>query len=130
ISFTLTATSLTGSQGMGTDTYSGFEGASLTGGDVNDVITASAVISTTFGVTLVGGLGDDKLTGGSGNDNLQGEDGNDTLVGGAGNDTIDGGNDDDTVTGGLGIDSLSGGSETLGDVLVETGSGVFGLTTS
>ena len=123
---TLTATALTGV--LGSDTYSLFESASLTGGGGDDVINASGVTSTTFGVTLVGLGGNDTLTGGNGADNIQGGDGNDSLVGGSGNDTIDGGNNDDLITGGLGADSLTGGSGN--DILVETGSGVFGLSNS
>ena len=123
---TLTTTGLSGA--LGADTYSTFEKAILTGGGSGNVLNASGVSTSTFGVTLVGLGGNDTLTGGAGPDNLQGGDGNDLLNGGAGNDTIDGGNDDDSITGGLGADSLTGGSGT--DVLVETGAGIFGLTAS
>ena len=123
---TLTATGLSGA--LGTDTYSTFEKAILTGGASGNVLNASGVSSATFGVTLVGLGGNDTLTGGAGPDNLQGGDDNDVIVGGAGNDTIDGGNNDDSITGGLGADSTQGGSGN--DRLIETGSGIFGLTNS
>ena len=123
---TLTATGLSGA--LGTDTYSTFEKAILTGGASGNVLNASGVSSATFGVTLVGLGGNDTLTGGAGPDNLQGGDNNDVIVGGSGNDTIDGGNNEDTITGGLGADSTQGGSGT--DILVETGTGIFGLTGS
>src|SRR5262249_51671890 len=86
VNFTLTNTSLVG---LGTDTLSGIEQASLTGGSGNNTLNASAF--TAGPVTLDGGTGNDSLVGGSGNDSLLGGDGADTLKGGAGNDTISGG---------------------------------------
>ena len=56
-------------------------GQSLTGNDLNNVVT--------------GGAGTDSLYGGLGNDTLHGGDGNDTIFGGAGNDLLDGGEGDD-----------------------------------
>ena len=67
------------------DTLSGFEAASLTGGNGNDNINASAV---TFAVTLQGGGGNDVLVSGAGNDNLDGQSGDDTLSGGDGDDIV------------------------------------------
>jgi acrosin len=76
---TLTAGGISGA--LGTDTYSGFEGASLTGGTGNDSLDAS---SASVSVTLTGGAGNDTLKGGSGSDVLFGGAGTDSLVGGGG----------------------------------------------
>ena len=67
--------------GIGTDTYSNFEG----------------VIGSAFG---------DTINGSSGNDILRGGGGNDVIDGGAGNDIITGGTGADTLTGGLGNDTF------------------------
>ena len=71
-----------------TDTQSGFEGASLTGGTGNDNLDASAVTSTSFSVTLTGGAGNDVLKGGNGNDVLFGGVGTDALTGGGNTDSV------------------------------------------
>ncbi|MBC7815710.1 MAG: hypothetical protein IAG10_02295 [Planctomycetaceae bacterium] len=118
VSFTLKNTQLTGN---GTDTLTGVELASLTGGSSGNKLDASLF---TGNVTLIGGDGNDTLIGGSGNDSLQGDlgndslkgrdgndllhGGNDTLVSGTDNDTINGGNGDDMLLGGIGNDALSG----------------------
>lgn len=93
--FTLTDTQLTG---LGTDTLSGIERASLTGGAGNDTLDARAF--TRGAVTLDGGAGDDVLIGplmaGTWHpvawdfyaNRFIGGDGNDTLTGGAGIDAI------------------------------------------
>ncbi|WP_158219891.1 calcium-binding protein [Ideonella sp. A 288] len=47
----------------------------------------------TFGDTLIGNAGANRLDGLGGNDSLSGGDGNDTLIAGTGNDTLDGGFD-------------------------------------
>lgn len=78
--------SLTNSQLLvGGDVFalSGFEVASLTGGDSANTIDASAF---TGSVSLDGGAGNDTLIGDSGNDSLEGGAGNDTLIGGPGDD--------------------------------------------
>lgn len=81
---------------------SGAKVNTVTGGNVNDILTASA-----RGATLDGGFGNDKLIGGKGADILNGGyNGNDTLTGGAGNDVIDGGAGIDLLTGGKGRDSF------------------------
>jgi len=81
--FILTNTTLTG---LGTDTLSGVEQVSLTGGSGNNNLNASAF---TLGIVILsGGDGNDTLTGGSGNDSLTGGKGNDTLTGGSGNDSF------------------------------------------
>lgn len=117
---TLTSTTLTG---LGSDSHSGFEGASLVAGSGNDVITATA-----FGgsATLDGSDGDDTLTGGGGNDLLLGGAGFDSMNGGAGNDTLDGGDDDDTFIGGAGNDQFLGGNGD--DLLNESGNVNLTLT--
>jgi len=66
--------------GLGTDTYSGFEG----------------VIGTAFADTLTGLAVADELRGGAGNDTINGLAGDDRIVGGAGADTLTGGADNDT----------------------------------
>lgn len=102
---TVTATTMTG---LGTDSYSGFERVSLTGGAGADTINGS---TATTPLILVGGAG------------------NDVLIGGTGNDTINGGDDSDLITGGLGNDALLGGEGgTDVDVFLGTGSGTITLT--
>lgn len=66
--------------GLGTDTYTGFEG----------------VIGTAFADTLTGSAAADELRGGAGNDTISGLAGDDRIVGGAGSDTLTGGADNDT----------------------------------
>jgi Ca2+-binding RTX toxin-like protein len=93
VNFTLSAASLTSSQGSAV-TLSGVEEAELTGGGGNNTINASGFSGST---TLSGGGGDDTLSGGSGID---------SILGGAGADTINsltGGND--RINGGVGNDT-------------------------
>ncbi len=66
--------------GLGTDTYTSFEG----------------VIGTAFADTLNGLSAADELRGGAGNDTINGQAGDDRIVGGAGSDTLTGGADNDT----------------------------------
>jgi VCBS repeat-containing protein len=66
--------------GLGSDTYSNFEG----------------VIGTNFADTLIGSIGNDVLKGGDGNDTINGGAGNDILVGGSGADIMAGGIGSDT----------------------------------
>ena len=66
-----------------TDTLSGIEQVSLTGGAHGNRLDASA---WTLPVTLDGGAGNDQLLGGAGGDTLVGGAGDDTLAGGAGDD--------------------------------------------
>ena len=72
-----------------------------------------------MGASLVGGNGNDVLTGGTQTDVLEGRDGNDTINGGAGNDHILPGYGSDQVDGGAGNDymeqqTLSGEADVLG----------------
>ncbi len=128
--FVLTSTQLTG---LGTDSLSGVEQVSLTGGAGNNQFDLHL-----FGgrATVVGGGGDDyfvgtlqqdvfdggpgndtafgsagtdSLSGGDGNDQLFGQGGKDTVAGGDGNDWIKGGSSHDSLLGGNGDDTLLGG---------------------
>ncbi|NJN88766.1 MAG: calcium-binding protein, partial [Leptolyngbyaceae cyanobacterium SL_7_1] len=102
VNFTLTNTSLTG---VGTDTLSGIERATLTGGSGNNSINAEDFSGT---VTLFGRGGNDTLAGGRAADRLYGEAGRDTLSGRDGNDFLSGGADNDSLSGGDGNDSMHG----------------------
>lgn len=55
--------------------------------------------------TLVGGVGNDRLSGGPGDDTLVGRGGDDALYGGPGNDTLVGARGEDTCVGGPGDDT-------------------------
>ena len=79
--------------GIGTDTYSNFEG----------------VIGSAFADTINGSTGNDFLRGRGGNDVINGGDGNDTITGGLGADTLTGGNGADIfVFDGLnGVDTIT-----------------------
>jgi Ca2+-binding RTX toxin-like protein len=93
--------------GLGTDAFSGFEGALLEAGPGDNVIDASAyragavsllglegddlLQGGALGDLLDGGIGDDRLDAGRGNDSLLGDIGDDALDGGPGTDTGDGG---------------------------------------
>jgi Ca2+-binding RTX toxin-like protein len=83
----------------------------------NDTINASKLAAGVVGLTLDGGLGNDKITGSLGSDVILGGDGNDTVAGGAGDDVafLGAGNDlfqwnpgdgNDTVEGQDGFDTL------------------------
>ena len=76
--------------GLGTDTYSNFEG----------------VIGTAFADTLTGSSGNDIIRGGGGNDTLNGAGGNDVLTGGAGADTLTGGAGNDTFVFGVPLNNV------------------------
>ena len=149
VNFTLTNTTLTG---LGTDTLTSIESATLTGGVGNNTINASAF--SLGSVILDGGTGDDNLTGGSGNDSLLGGDGNDSLRGGLGNDSLNGGLGTDrvselgnvnftltnstltglgidtlnsietaTLTGGVGNNTINASTFSLGSVTIDGGAG-------
>ncbi|HST38244.1 MAG TPA: calcium-binding protein [Conexibacter sp.] len=64
-----------------------------------------------FGMTLLGGEGDDDVYGGQGDDQLDGGPGNDLVDGNDGNDVVLGGEGDDTVSGGrrMSTDLVDGG---------------------
>ena len=80
ITFTLNATPTFAAPGLGTDTYSNFEG----------------VIGTNFTDNITGTIGADQLRGAGGNDTLSGLAGDDRIVGGTGADIMTGGADNDT----------------------------------
>ena len=63
-----------------------------------------------FDDVLGGGAGNDTLLGGLGNDRLSGSSGNDNLIGGDGNDSMSGSTGSDYLEGDAGADSLNGGS--------------------
>ena len=77
VDMTLHASSLTGSSGFGTDSFSNIEFASLTGGPSANVLDASEFAGSVTERGLAG---------------------NDTLIGGAGNDLLDGGDDTDLTS--------------------------------
>lgn len=97
---------------------SGIEELTLDGLAGDDVLTLSR---TTLGtrVTMLGGIGDDRLIGSSGSEVLSGGDDDDTITGNGGNDLILGGSGNDTLTGrgvlvgGLGSDILRGAGSIL-----------------
>ncbi len=60
-----------------------------------------------FGVTIIGGSGNDTITGGNGNDRLTGGTGSDAITGNGGNDSLDGGTGADALDGGAGNDDLT-----------------------
>ena len=122
VDLTLTNTSLIG---LGSDTLTGIERASLTGGGGSNTLDATGF--TNGSVTLDGDAGDDRLFGSDNDDVLQGGSGQDKLVGGGGNDQLDGGQGLDTVTGGLGNDAIA--SDGF-DLLLEAGDVNFTLTNS
>lgn len=119
--------------GNGNDSHSGFESASLTGGNGGNEMDASdfsgnvtlsggggndTLIGSDFNDLLLGlaghdsidgGDGDDLIKGGDGDDSVQGGDGNDLINGGTGNDNLDGGAGNDGVSGHKGDDSVVGG---------------------
>ena len=84
--FTLTNNSLS-SPAFGNDQLAGIDEASLTGGNGNNTLDASAFSNGP--VTLDGGPGNDSLIGGAGNDVLIGGPGNNTIAGGGGTDTLE-----------------------------------------
>jgi large repetitive protein len=91
--------------GIGTDTYSNFEG----------------VIGSAFADTINGSTGNDFLRGRGGNDVINGGDGNDTITGGLGADTLTGGNgSDDFVFDGLnGVDTITDFNGSADRILLE-----------
>ncbi|HEX5340940.1 MAG TPA: calcium-binding protein, partial [Duganella sp.] len=94
----------------------------LTGGYLNDTLTALAGANT-----LAGAGGDDLLQAGSGDasgngDALSGGYGNDTLVGGVGRDSLEGNSGSNLLQGGDGNDTLVSSGDSLNDTL-EGGAG-------
>jgi Ca2+-binding RTX toxin-like protein len=91
--FTLTESSLTG---IGTDTLTSIQQATLIGGPSANNITAASF------------SGDVILQGLDGNDTLRGAKGHSILIGGAGNDTLNSGSGGGILIGGTGTDRLVG----------------------
>ena len=79
--------------------------------------------SSTTGITLIGGAGDDSVQGTSGNDYLDGGiSGGDLIYGYGGNDIISGGPGEDLLNGGSGDDVINAGTSQAGDI-ADGGSG-------
>ena len=78
----------------------------------NDIITVHGASdpTSTAGVVIHGGGGNDQIIGGPGDDTLSGGPGRDYIDGGSGDDTLLGGRGKDTIYGGLGHDEVSGGA--------------------
>jgi Ca2+-binding RTX toxin-like protein len=91
-----------------TTTHTNIDEFILTGGDLSNVIDASAYSGS---VIASGGAGNDTIRGSGGNDVLSGDAGNDVLIGNDGNDTATGGDGNDSIDGGDGNDNLSGNGE-------------------
>ena len=77
--------------------------------------------TSTNGVTINGGAGDQTLTGGANDDTIDGGAGSDILVGNAGNDVLIGGIGNDTLTGGAGADTYIVEADTDTITLLENG---------
>jgi Ca2+-binding RTX toxin-like protein len=74
--------------------------------------------------SIVGGLGDDKLSGGSANDTIEGGGGDDYCFGGKGADSITGGLGYDLLMGGAGSDVITPFSDGLGQDTISGGKGI------
>jgi uncharacterized secreted protein with C-terminal beta-propeller domain len=103
---------------VGTTPIGAIQQIRIDAGRGNDRVTIDLGTSgNSISVTVLGGLGHDRITGagetdtfrgGPGNDKIDAGGGNDTLFGDAGADQLLGGDDDDTLTGGGGNDILAG----------------------
>jgi Ca2+-binding RTX toxin-like protein len=87
----------------------GFANVTVAGTSGADDMNFSGFTST-GGISIGGGAGNDTINGSSGADILRGDAGLDTIYGGGGNDNIDGGADTDTIDGGDGADTITGGA--------------------
>jgi len=93
-------------------------------------------VTTSGGVTLSGGAGNDVLegpdtvagtiNGNAGNDTITGNSSADTLLGGSGDDTIVGNAGNDTITGGTGKDTLTGGANDVDTFVFAPGDSTSG----
>jgi len=110
---TVTDTQLTG---VGTDSLTSIEKATLSGGPGNNRLDASAF--TRGSVFLQGASGDDSLLGGMGNDQLAGGFGVDTLGGGMGGDRITGGDGADRFVFAALTDSLLAHHDRVTDLMI------------
>jgi Ca2+-binding RTX toxin-like protein len=81
---------------------------SVSSGDGDDKINASALAASVIQLSVFSGNGNDVITGGFGADSLSGQAGNDVVLGNAGFDTLRGGADNDVLTGGKGDDQVFG----------------------
>ena len=87
-----------------------------------DNVTGFADPSSSTGVKITSGGGDDAVFGSSGNDILSGGIGGDLIDGGAGNDIIFGGAGEDIIKGGPGNDVINTGDNQIGEI-ADGGSG-------
>lgn len=85
------------------------------GGDAagDEYFGIEALLGSTFGDTLDGGLGDNLLDGRAGDDRLSGGAGADTLIGAEGNDILTGGEGADLLSGGVGSDTADYSTSTV-----------------
>jgi hypothetical protein len=92
------------------DTDAGWDIVRVSGGPGRDRLSGAGGAGTggrfALPVTILGGLGADRLTGGKQGDDLKGGRGDDVLRGGPGPDLLNGGPGNDTCHGGLGADVL------------------------
>jgi Ca2+-binding RTX toxin-like protein len=97
-------------------------GLTITGGSGNDVLTGTGLVDV-----IRGGLGNDNITGGTGDNFLYGEAGDDTLTGGTGNELLDGGDGNDALNGAAGNNTLLGGAgtDTLTTLTVTVGNNIL-----
>lgn len=91
----------------------GFIGFTINGGNDADVISLprSPVAATGTSInanSAFGGSGDDTIIGGLGDEAIDGGEGSDSIVGNEGADTLLGQGGDDTIEGGAGADSIEG----------------------
>ena len=109
--------------GSGTMTTTSIAGRSTITHNGLDNVTGFADSSSSTGVALAGGAGDDSIQGGPGNDLLSGGlSGGDLIDGAAGNDIIFGGPGEDLLKGGAGNDIVNTGTSQIGDI-ADGGSG-------
>jgi Ca2+-binding RTX toxin-like protein len=83
-----------------------FTAVSIDGGAGNDRIWIDDGV--TFGATIHGGVGNDRIHGGGGNDTIYGDKGNDWAWGGSGDDIVHGDAGNDHVFGDTGLDQVFG----------------------
>ncbi len=112
-----TATYVDSTEGV---TGSVFSVQTLSGGDIDTLISIENLIGSEFNDQLVGGTGANTLEGRGGEDILIGQNGDDILRGGDGHDILRGRNDNDSLYGDAGDDFLQGGE---GNDLMDGGDG-------
>ena len=104
----------------------GFFEATISNGDVDELINFENVIGGSGNDQISGDAGINVIEGGDGNDILTGNDGNDTLIGGDGVDTID----YSYATGGITVDLNTTTVTVVGGTDVDTISGIESVITT